>query len=708
MEALVSKNIKKPIILMKILDNGNLLIVDNETTIRYFDINTLEVLNGFKAGIHHMRYKTQVVAFSNDGENFATLSADIHEARLYNAVSKKAIAKVNRHHGEVSCVGIDPSGRYMFSCGDDGKTFAIDIKSGKLAFTIPVHVDTVNDIVFSKNGNWIATASYDRKISIFNLAMMTPKHKLKAHASPIMKLRFLKKSRIFSVDKNATGIIWNIYTGKVIERLAGIHDDVTQVTTSGDDEFLFLGTALGYVLVYDLNTYKQLSKKYIKLHSPITALEFYAEKNQLIIGTEAGDLHFYDIYEGEDELKELLKNKDYDAIQRRAEHNPLLAYTKIYDLVANLWEKTLEKAKICLQNGDKKTAILLFKNFKNIPDKNRIMQKVILEYADFEKFVLLAKQGKLPLAYGLVNQHPLYKDSKVYKSLELRWQKAFVTAQKYSLEAKGADRAKEILAPYRGISEKTKLIQELLTQGEVYKRFRASIGQKDFKISFELIKQHKFLMEFPEYVTIMNYADTLYIKSQEFIMAGDTHSAIKMLRVLSDFPDFTQEVKTLMLDIESKQKFFNAIKEEDIVLAYNLMAISEDLQLTVDGKRLQDQWNMDLSKANTYAADGDLANVEATLSEYMNISSKYMSLGTVFGWCYMIQLEQAIKRKEDKSIIENGIKNYILCFGIQDQIESFFNIFMKYYKSSKLNIELQTKGSLSMWRPSMIVKSILD
>jgi len=74
----------------------------------------------------------------------------------------------------------------------------------------------------------------------------------------------------------------------------------------------------------------------------------------------------------------------------------------------------------------------------------------------------------------------------------------------------------------------------------------------------------------------------------------------------------------------------------------------------------------------------------------------------------MIQLEQAIKRKEDKHLIENGIKNYILCFGIQDQIESFFNIFMKYYKDSKLNLELQTKGSLSMWRPSMIVKSILD
>ena len=163
-----------------------------------------------------------------------------------------------------------------------------------------------------------------------------------------------------------------------------------------------------------------------------------------------------------------------------------------------------------------------------------------------------------------------------------------------------------------------------------------------------------------------------------------------------------------MIDIESQQKFFNAIEEEDDVLAYNLMAISEDLLETDDGKRLQTQWNKDLSNANSFAVDGDINGIKETLTPYMKISSKYMSLASVFGWCYMVQLEHGVKRKEDKALIENGIKNYILSFGIQDQIESFFNIFMRYYPDSKLSLELLTKGSLSMWRPSMIVNSILE
>ena len=463
MEPVKRKNLKEPIILTKLLDNSQLLVVDSKTTIRYFDPKNLDVLDGFKGNINHLRYKTSVIAFSSEGEFFATISADSKESRLYNATTKKAIAKVGRHQGEVSCVGIDKTSQYMFSCGDDGKTFAIDIKSGKLAFTLPVHIDTVNDIAFSANGNWVATASYDKKVHLFNLSMMTPKHKFKSHSAPVMKLAFLTNSRILSIDKDSNAIIWNIYSAKILQRLEGVHDDVTQVCTSKNGKFLFLGTSLGYVILYDLDTYEQLSKKYIKLSTSITSMEFLEEGNQLILGCENGDLLFYDIFEGEAELKDLFKKKQYEEIQKKADINPLLAYTKLYKLVDNLWEKTLAQAIICLQNNDKKTAVALFKNFKNSPQKNKIMQKVILEYEDYDKFLTFAKAGKIPLAYNLANIHPMYKDSKVYKSLEARWQKAFVTAQKYSLDPKGIDKAKEVLAPYRGLSEKTKLIQELLT-----------------------------------------------------------------------------------------------------------------------------------------------------------------------------------------------------------------------------------------------------
>lgn len=708
MKVVTSKGINNAVILLKIVEDGRLVVVDNETTIRFMKAESLGVIDGFKVNIKHQYYKASPISFSNDGDYFSVLTADRQESRLYNTKTKKLITEVNRHQGEVSCTGIDPLNRYMFSCGDDGKTFAIDIKSGKLVFTLPVHVDTVNDIAFSENGNWVATCSYDRKISIFSLVTMTAKTKLKAHAAAIIKMKFLQGNRLVSVDKNASVIIWDMYKGKVIECLQGVHDEVREITTSKDDEFLFLGTALGYILVYDLKTYELLSPKYIKIASPITALEFNKENNQLIIGTDDGFIMLYDIYEDQDRLKEMLKNKQFDSIQREAEQNPVLAYTQIYNLVSNLWENALEKAKIALQNEDKEKALLLLNSFKSIPSKNKIIQKTIADYAEFSKFAKLAKEGKLALAYSLANTHPAYKDSKLYKALEDRWKKVFMQAQKYILDPKGIEKAKEVLKAYRGISEKTKLIQDLLTQGEVYKRFRTAIGQKDFAICFELIKQHKFLKEFPQYEVLMNYADTLYIKSQEYLSKNNTNAAIKMLRVLSVFDDFKEEVNILMHEIEVKQKFFSAVESEDYNKAYELMSQVEDLQETPEGQELQMKWYDNLAKANAYAVNGDALNAKKALAKYLKMSTKTTAIATVFAWCYMVQLEDNARDGASQIALEKGIKNYMLHFGLQEQIESFFLLFKEKYPSTKLNLEHLTQGSISMWRPSMIVASILD
>ena len=145
-----------------------------------------------------------------------------------------------------------------------------------------------------------------------------------------------------------------------------------------------------------------------------------------------------------------------------------------------------------------------------------------------------------------------------------------------------------------------------------------------------------------------------------------------------------------------------------MILAYNLMSRFEDLQDTKDGTNLQKEWNNDLSISNSYAVDGNIEGVKKSLDKYMKISSKYKPLATVFGWCYMVQLENALKKKVSRIQLENGIKNYMLSFGLQDQIENFFKLFKEHYPESKLNLEHLTQGSISMWRPSMIENSILD
>lgn len=708
MNYIKNSNFEKAVIDIKILGDNFLLVTDSVTTVRYLDYETLQVKNQLKANAVHERYVNNVVYLSSDASYLALISTGGRESKLYDTKTKKLIGLVNRHQGEVSCVGIDPKDKYMFSGGDDGITFGVDIRSGQLAFTLPRHIDTINDIAFSKSGQWVATASYDKNIAIFNLITMTPKDRLKVHSAPVIKLQFLSKNRLVSIDKKSTAIVWDIISSKILARLNGIHDDVTTITHGYNESFLFLGTKLGYILVYDLKTYEQISIKYIKLNSAVTALTFDEAKNHLLIGTESGELLIYDIFEDEKAMYEMIEYKKYHLLQSYTDKNPLLIYTNAYLTFDTLWTATLQKAKDVIESGDKQKAIKLFESFMEIPSKKQQVQKFLAQYVEYDKFLLLVTQNRFSLAYPLANMNPVFKDTKAYKSMEMHWKKSIATAQKYLLSSNNHEKLKEIFAPFRGVAEKTVIIQDLMVNSALFNRFKSALVQKSFKLAFELAKKHPFLKDTAEYNALITYSDNLYMKAKNFENSGDTHSAVKIYRLLVDFEDFRDEVKDIIEDMENRHKFYTAVKENDIVTAYNILDTSDALQYTTEGIKLEEIWENDYTMANKFAAKASVEGVKNTLEKYMNIKSKYMAVATAISWCYITQLNSALKNKIDKKIIENGIKNYVLFYGLTDQITTFFNVFSKEHSDTKLVLESQVQGSMESWKPSMIVNSILD
>jgi hypothetical protein len=545
-------NFGKAVILSKVITDKTLAVVDSDSTIHFLNIETLKTLKSVEFGIKHKRYKESVVAISSDAKHFASISESAKESNLYETSKKNLAATVDRHHGEVSCVGIDPKNRYMFSCGDDGKTYVIEIESSKLVFILPPHKDVVYDIVFSDDARWLATASHDKSISLFYLPNKIPKHFMYSHTEPVKKLCFLDEHRLFSVDKTNVAIIWDYYEASVITRLEGIHEDITCVTKSADNKFLFLGTELGYILVYELENYSLLASSYIKLSAPITSLTFYAKKDQLIVATQKGEILLYSIFNGQNNMKVLYKKRDFETIEKYIEANPLLVYTKVYQAISLVWEQTLKEAKEHLQNRDKDSALKLLKPYMNVGSKKRDINNLFEDFEKYAKLNKLVDEGKIALAYSLAHSDPLYLDSKAYEELESRWNKVLAFAQKHVTDLKGEDKITEVFAPYRGVSEKTQDIQEVLTHHKVYKKFVDSISKKDYKLSSSLADKYDFLKGTPEHEKLVYYLDELYIESQKLIKEGKFNEAIKVLEMLEDFSDFEDIAKEAIADIKKE------------------------------------------------------------------------------------------------------------------------------------------------------------
>ncbi len=705
MEVVSTFNIKNPVLLIKTLDNGYLALIDSNTTLRLYSTKEYSLVGGFKSNISHQRDTGNFVDITAQGSFLATTLPSSAKAALFSVAKKTLLYSVERHHGDIESLAIEPNARYMATGGQDGKTFVWALKTARLAFTLPPHSDYVTVISFSDSGQFVATGSYDRTIHVQNLATMKPPLKLRGHSTAVMNIVFLPRMRLLSTDKEGKLIVWDIVHGNIVARLPKMSDDITALTLSDDKRFLFVGTKLGYISLYDLESYEQLKQRYMKLSERITSLGFVNRQYHLAVGTSEGNVTLYSLFGDETQLQTLVRNRAYKELYEMVENNPIMAHSKSYLSVESIWEKTVMQAKLFMEKGDRKNTQALFAPFAEIPKKKSYITVFLANFEKFEQFKAHIHNKKYPLAYSMAHQYPEFKESKIFQQLELHWKKCFLEAQKLILQKGGEERARQVLVPFRGISDKAPAIQQLFSEQKMYLYFKKLTATKEFKKIFEVLKIHPFLKEFSEYDSIMNYADSLYIKAHEKFNNREYQKAQQLCDILSDFPDYHEEAKEMIESIKAYRLFYDAIESNHLSNAFAYMSSFPLLYDTAEGTALESQWSQQVDVALKHASKGDALGVQNALEAYMTIDAKKEAIATLFQQCYLKQLERLFKESATVHSIEEGIRNYVRLFGLDDMIESFY-LQWREQAASTLDIESLPKGSLSQWSSASVVMNI--
>ncbi len=705
MEAVKVFNIKRAVLLLKTLDNGHLAVIDSDTTLRLYDTDDYSLVGGFKSNIVQKRSVGGFVDIVKNGTFTASIIPGTAKAALFSVDKKELLYKIGRHQGEIESLAVDPNERYLVTGGEDGKTFVWALKTARLAFTMPPHSDYVTAIAFNDNGQFVATGSYDKNINLLNIATMKPSLKLRAHSTAVIKMLFLSDMRLLSADKDGGLIVWDILKGKILSRLKKMSDDITSMILSADKKFLFVGTKLGYVSLYDTSSYEQLKQRYMKIPESITSLGFIKQGYRLAIGTVDGNVNIYSLLGDEHYYKELAANRAYKAFYEAIEENPIIAYSETYEAVEKIWDKTIMQAKKFMEKGDEKSTKAIFAPFLDVPKKRTFITVFMANFEKFEQFKVHIHNQKYPLAYSMVHQYPAFQESKIFQQLELRWKKLFIEAQKLVLQKDGEEQARQLLAPFRGISDKTQFMQQLFAQQKMYLYFKKLVGIKEFKKIFELLKVHPFLTEFAEYDSITNYADTLYMSAHEKYQNREYHKALKLCEVLVGFPEFNEEAQEMIGSIKAHRLFYDAIENNNLSSAFSYMISFPLLYDTQEGKSLECTWNSHVDSALKFASKGDAIGLKTSLDTYLNIDAKKEAVASLFEQCYIKQLEKLLKESSQSNIVEQGIKNYVNIFGIEAMIEMFYEQLSQKFTPS-FDLEGLPKGSVVRWSSSSIVVNI--
>jgi len=698
--------IKKAITKLKAIEEDNLIVIDENNTVRIFNLSELKLNSGFKINLPPNRVFSNNVDISRNGKHLAMTIAKKNKAVIWSIEQKKLLHSVGWHKGEIESVAFDFKDRYVATGGTDGRTHLWNVETGKMVGNLAPHSDYVTAIGFSQNSLWCATGSYDKSISITNISSMQFAYKMRIHSAMITKIKFLKNFRMVSGDKEGNLVISNYSKGKVIKRLQKLPDTVVDFTFDLNEKYMFSTTKNKNVFLYDLNSYEQITDQFIKINSTITSLEFIPNLMYLAIGTTDGILYIYDLLSDEKDLEQFIEEKKYGEAYELVTKNPLLKESLSFNHLEKIWQNSINKAQKLLEKGQKDIAEQILKPFISIPAKRLFIQSLFKDFAEFEKFKTLVLKKKYPLAYSLANKYPTFKQTSYYKHMEKEWKKAFTVARQLMFDRSKEDYIKQILLPFRGVPEKTALIQSLSNEKEIYKLLKQKFSNKDFKGFFELVNRYPFLADLDEYDNAISFGEKLAKAAQNALKKGDYSQVLKYTQILSNFPMYTKEAKELEYEAMILANFMKLIANKEYDKVYEYVKKEPFLEEIDDFKKLEQSWEKKIKKAEQYSAIGDVEHILEILKHYMKIKEKLPKIGELIKSAYLYQILSKLKEEVDDKIIEKGIKNYIKIFGLDLEISDLITLAKKSGREIDLsNIE---EGDKIFWYKNHLPNNIFE
>jgi hypothetical protein len=697
---------KRAIVKIKSIQNGKIIVVDEQNTIRIFDLNELKLDGGFKINLPKNRVFANCADVSENGKYLVLSVEKKNKAVIWDIEDKKLLYSVGWHKGEVESVAFDAKNKYVATGGVDGRANLWSIHTGKMVGTLAPHADYVTAIAFSKNSLWCATGSYDKSISITNISSMRFAYKIRAHSSMVSKIKFLNKFRMISGDKEGNLILSDYTKGRVIKRLPKLPDMVVDFVCDGGEKYLFAVTKNKNIFLYDLEKEDMVSDEFVKVGSTITSVEFVGDLMYLIVGTQDGIIYIYDVLSDEKQLDEMIGKKDYASAYELVAKNPMLRSSLAYAHLEKIWENVLSQAQMLLEKGQKDTAEHIVTPFISVPAKRMLIQSLFKDFVEFEKFKLLISKKKYPLAYSLASQYPTFKQTSYYKHMEKEWKKTFAVARQFIFDKTKEDYVKKILTPFRGVSEKTALIQALFNEKELYKLFKQKLVKKDFRGFFELINRYPFLADLDEYYQALDFAQRLKSGATKALNDGRYSKALQYANMLSEFPMYEKDAKTLLYEAKVLANFMRFIANKEYDKVYEFVKKEPFLEDVDDFKELEQAWEDKVAQAEEFSAKGDVASIKNSLKHYMKIKEKLPKIRELIKSAYLYQILSKLKDEADDKIIEKGFKNYIKIFGLDLEVSDLIAMAKK--RGKKLNFDDIQEGDKSNWYKNHIPDSIFE
>jgi tetratricopeptide (TPR) repeat protein len=291
--------------------------------------------------------------------------------------------------------------------------------------------------------------------------------------------------------------------------------------------------------------------------------------------------------------------------------------------------------------------------------------------------------------------------------MENEWKKAFNMARQLIFEKNKEDYVKQLLMPFRGVSEKTPLIQSLFNEKEIYQLLKQKLAKKDFKGFFELIHRFPFLADLDEYKEALKFGEKLLKAANNYIQSGDYSKVLQYVNMLRDFPMYQKDAEEILNKANVLVNFMKYMANKEYDKVYEYVKKEPFLENVEDFKHLEDEWQKRVEIAEEYSAKGDVTHIIDILKNYMKIKEKLPKIGELIKTAYLYQILEKLKSENlDDETVQKAFNRYIKLFGLDPEIGDIIEFAKKAgYKLDFSNIE---EGDSLSWIHEELPSSIFS
>jgi WD40 repeat protein len=160
------------------------------------------------------------VAFRPDGKAFAT--ASLREVRLWDLTGQSLLPAIRANEELVNGVAFSPGGEYVAAVGPAGTAKVWNAANGQLVSSFEGHQGTVNSVAFHPSANYLASGDSDKEVKLWAPDSPTgrPIHPpLIGHTAYVDSLAFSRDGKYLATASWNEVIVWDVTSLDDIKRV---------------------------------------------------------------------------------------------------------------------------------------------------------------------------------------------------------------------------------------------------------------------------------------------------------------------------------------------------------------------------------------------------------------------------------------------------------------------------------------------------------